>query len=325
MTDVAALLAYGLLLGLLGARLIYILLNIPDLIWTRPLEIVFPFEFTPAFHATDALGFSIHGAAAGILLGTWLYSRKNGRANFFYVASRASIVAMLTGFFLFTGSSLNSNIAGKPAETSAGIIYIRPVIQGLQKLPCCIMRNPDGENPLVSVIAKKDPDNSLVKERSQQGVLLYLFFKPGATEQLVNEFLIGDVKTFLFDMSKVVYEPGTEPLHFTIIVAKDGQHIGRVRTVGIARYPVYLIEAILCFLLFVFLMWYWNKHRGTSADRSLLGYAMIIFWSSHLLINLFMEDGSQLALVLDILFILLGLATIVLAHRKRMSTEKVKS
>ena len=60
------------------------------------------------------------------------------------------------------------------------------------------MRNPNGENPLDTVSVKRG-NAMLHKGVGFQPLLAYLFFKDGATEQLVNEFLIGDVKTYLFE------------------------------------------------------------------------------------------------------------------------------
>ena len=81
-------------------------------------------------------------------------------------------------------------------------------------------------------------------------------------KQLVKEFLIGDVKTFLYDNSQYIYESGEEPLHYTIFQETEDVFTGRVKTTGIARHPVQLYEAACYLLLFITMFVMWNKEKG---------------------------------------------------------------
>lgn len=316
-TDVTILTGYLLILSLLFARLTFVALYKPQIIWVNPAEILFPFSFRGGFHLTDSAGFSIYGAAMGALVAVWLYSRKKkGVHKFLNTFDGISLLSSLTAVFLFSGSFLNAEIVGEPTDSSLGTIFTHPVEEGLKTVPCCIMRNPNGENPLVQVVTRRD--HTVPKSDTlHQGVILYLFFKPGVTEQLVNEFLIGDVKTFLFDMSDYVYEPGTEPLHYSIIVAKDGQYIGRVQTRGITRHPVQVIGALTSLTVFVFLFTMWKEKRSALVAGKLSGYFMIAFWGVHLLIGFITEKHGLPEKTMDIIFFLSGILVLAFSTGKQ--------
>lgn len=319
--DVTILTGYLLILSLLFARLVFVALYEPQIIWTNPAEVLFPFSFRPGFHLTDSAGFSIYGAAMGALVAVWLYSRKKKTDHqFLNTLDRVSLLSALTAVFLFSGSFLNSEIVGKPTDSPVGIVFTHPVEDGLKTVPCCIMRNPNGENPLIQVVARRD--NTVPKSDTlHQGVILYLFFKPGATEQLVNEFLIGDVKTFLFDMADYVHEPGTEPLHYSIIVAKDGQYIGRVQTRGITRHPVQIIGALISLTVFVLLFIAWHKKKRVLTPGKLSGYFMIAFWSVHLVMGFLTEKQGLPEKTMDIILILSGIIVLAFSATKQKAAQ----
>jgi prolipoprotein diacylglyceryltransferase len=236
---------------------------------------------------------------------------------------RISIAAALAGVFILIGSFLSADLTGKPTDSPSGVIFISPVLNGLLKVPCCIMRSPDGKNPLQDVEIKKDPTSPKV-EKHQKSIILYLFFKPGPSEQLVNEFLIGDVKTFLYDMARFVHEPGTEPLHYRIFLEKDNQYTARVTTKGIVRYPVQLFEAICCAALFLFLFSYWKRHNLDTKSGRLFGYFMIFFWSFQLAFGFLKEKQSSVEIGLNILLVLAGIAILIISSRKHSGIADVR-
>ncbi len=287
--DVETLTKYVFLGSVIGARFGYVLFYEPDLIWTKPFEIFLPLSFQPTFHFTGLDKLSAHGAVIGIILVLLIYCRANTPSRkFLPVFDRVSIIIALTAVFISLGSFFNSEPVGKPTESKTGVVLARPVTDGLMKVPCCIMRTPGGPNPLSEVYVKKDtsrPDST----SGHSPVLLYLFFKAGATEKMVNEFLIGDVKTYLHDRSDFVYESGAEPLHFTIFQEKPDVFTARVRTIGIARHPTPLYEAVSYALLFMFTLWYWGKAKAKTPAGSIAGLFAVIAWGFHFLYGFFKE------------------------------------
>lgn len=315
---------YLVALSVIGARLGHVIFYERDLIGSNPIEILLPFEFHPAFHFTGLQGLSSHGAVIGILLALWLYRlRKKSGLGFLELLDSVAIIIPLMIAFVLAGSFFNAEPVGKLTNSPAGTVFIRPVTDGLVKLPCCIMRNPGGKNPLDFVSVKKDKGRHS-DTTGHRPIILYLFFKPGATEQIVNEFLLGDVKTYLFDAAKFVYEPGTEPLHYTIFVEKD-IYTARIMTIGLARHPVQLYESISCLFLFVFLFWYWKKRSMTIAPGRIAGYFFVVLWSLRFAYDYLKEnrvpliDGSTfgMAQALCVPFFIAGVVMTIYAYRKK--------
>jgi phosphatidylglycerol---prolipoprotein diacylglyceryl transferase len=322
LNDIGILISLLIIAALVGSRLAHVFLYEPELILSKPLEIFLPIEFQPKFRFTGTAGLSLHGGLLGIILAVLIYSRK--KKDYLQLLDRICIIAAITGTLLFTGNFLNSEIVGKPTNSPIGTVFLKPVTKGLLNLPCCIMRNPGGKNPLNLVSFLKDDGVAETGVTGHHPVILYLFFSPGATEQLVNEFLIGDVKTFLFDMSHIVHEPGTEPLHYTIFVERDGKYAGRIRTIGIARFPVQLFDAATSFGLVMVLLWHWRKRKATLPPGRLLGLSLIIFFTFHFLFGYMKEvpAGTDLKIgltpdqMMSILFVITGIITVTLSQRR---------
>ena len=321
--DVEVLIVYIVVSSIVCARLGQVIFFQSELIWSKPIEIFLPFTFQPSFHFTGPQGLSIHGALLGMLLAIWLFCRKQNRGqHYLQLLDRIVIVVTLMAAFLLAGIFFNSEPIGKPTSSIMGTVLINPVADGLLKTPCCMMRNPGGKNPLDYISVKKDTGPN-VDSTGRSPILMYLFFKPGATEQIVNEFLLGDVKTYLFDRSEYVYEPGTEPIHYTIFVEKD-IYTARLKTKGIARHPVQLYESISCLVLFTFMFWFWNKYQANTQSGRISGFFFTGFWCLHFVFDslkvnqplFFSGIDVTKGQALSLPFILGGIIVLVLSYRK---------
>ncbi|HEX6889330.1 MAG TPA: prolipoprotein diacylglyceryl transferase [Chryseolinea sp.] len=270
-SDVEKLTIYVLVAAVVGVRLGYVLFYEPSTILTKPLEAFLPFRFQPSFQFAGIQRLSGYGGIIAVMIVIWFYARKgHHNQKYLQVLDRVLVALALTGVFVGIGSFFNAEVPGKPTSSKSGVIFLSPVTEGLLKLPCCIMRNPGGPNPLQNVEVK--PDTALRRETAgHSAILLYLFYKPGATEQLVKEFLIGDVKTFLYDNSQRIYESGEEPLHYTIFQEQEDVFTGRVRTTGIARHPIQLYEAVSYLVLFIAVFVIWNKSKSHTPAGRLTG------------------------------------------------------
>ena len=323
-TEVETLAKYIFISAIIGARFGYVVFYEPQLIWTKPLEIFLPIQLQPSFRFTGMEKLSGYGALLGIAISIGIYCfRKKSKQNYLQVLDRVLIIVALAGFFTGLGNFFNAEIPGKPTDSKSGVVFTRPVTDGVTKIPCCIMRNPGGRNPLDKVSVKKDTALTS-KEAGHSPLLLYLFYEAGATEQLVKEFLIGDVKTFLYDNSQTVVEPGDEPLHYTIFQEKDDLFTARVRTTGIARHPTQLYESALYLAVFVILFFIWKSGSGNIRDGSLTGIffcltAAMTFAVGYLKesqVNF--ENGMALNVtqILSIPLFLLGLVLLAMTFRK---------
>lgn len=99
---------------IIGARLGHCLFYDPEFYLTHPLEILKIWEG----------GLASHGGAIGIIIGTWLYSRKIGK-SIYWTLDRVVVAAGLTGAFIRIGNLMNSEIYGKPTTLPWGFEFVR--------------------------------------------------------------------------------------------------------------------------------------------------------------------------------------------------------
>ena len=327
--DVDLLITYLVIAVFISSRLAHVILYQQEL-WHKPLSIFFPIEFKPTFHITGMTGFSSVGGVVGIFIAIWLYSkRKKDGLYTLQLLDRISILSLWVAALILLGSFLNSKIEGKPTDSASGTVFINPVTKGILQLPCCIMRNPGGKNPLNKVIALNDKKQASEINTGYRSIALYLFFKAGTTQRVVDEFMQGDVKTYLYNMSQLIYEPGTKPLNYTIFNEPNGDVEVRVGTIGIARYPVQLFESLSSFLLFALLFWYWSKQKLNLPAGRIAGFCMIAFWGLRFMYEFLKEDQSNFisglginkSQTLCIPLILIGVVIFIVS--KKWTSQKV--
>jgi phosphatidylglycerol---prolipoprotein diacylglyceryl transferase len=100
---------------IVGARLGHVLFYDPAFYFSNPLEILKIWRG----------GLASHGAGIGLLLATWIYSKKTEGMSFFWVFDRATIVIALSGSLIRIGNLFNSEIVGKPTDRSWGFVFHR--------------------------------------------------------------------------------------------------------------------------------------------------------------------------------------------------------
>ncbi len=320
---------YSLVLigAIIGSRLIYITLIDSDILFHKPGQIFFPFEFNHGLKFVGENQFSMLGALIGVVITLLIYAWGKSK-SLLQLLDKGFFLLIVILFFLRVGNLFQSEYIGKPTDSNTGILFVNKIEEGLRKLPCCAMRNPGGENPLDTVKIRSG------KEMLHTGIgykplIIYSFFKDGATEQLVNEFLIGDVKTFLFDHSDLVYEPGTEPLHYTIFVeGAANNYMTRIQTIGVARHPLQLYEAAAFLILFCVTFWYWQKKYRIMEPGGIAGILMVAIGTIHFCIEFLnvltrpLMKGIPLTIdqYICIPIILFGIAILVLSPK----VKKVK-
>lgn len=103
---------YMLIATVVGARLGHVLFYEPASYLAHPLDILKIWQG----------GLASHGAAIGILVGLYLFSRKT-RQPFLWVIDRIVIVVALSGFFIRTGNLFNSEIYGHVTRLPWGFIF----------------------------------------------------------------------------------------------------------------------------------------------------------------------------------------------------------
>lgn len=108
----------AVLLGtIFGARIGHYVFYDPQLIFTNPIEVFLPIEFTDnGIKFTGYRGLASHGAVFGILIALYLYTRKF-KHHFMWVVDRVVIPTAFAAIFIRLGNFFNHEIIGKPMST----------------------------------------------------------------------------------------------------------------------------------------------------------------------------------------------------------------
>lgn len=106
---------YGTLSTILGARLGHCLFYDPAFYLSHPWEIVTGFR--------DG-GLASHGAAVGLLVGLWLFARRN-KLPYVWGLDRIMIPVGIGGMFVRLGNLFNSEIFGGPTTLPWGFRFLR--------------------------------------------------------------------------------------------------------------------------------------------------------------------------------------------------------
>jgi phosphatidylglycerol---prolipoprotein diacylglyceryl transferase len=122
-TDVEQLSVYVIFGTVIGARLGHCLFYNPVYYLSNPIEILKVWEG----------GLASHGAALGILIALYLYSRKKKDQNYFWLLDRLVIVVALGGSLIRLGNLFNSEIYG--IETQVPWAFIFPNGAGSGMVP----------------------------------------------------------------------------------------------------------------------------------------------------------------------------------------------
>lgn len=105
---------YVIIGTVIGARLGHVLFYEPAYYLSNPLKILSIWEG----------GLASHGAAIGILLAIYFFTKKTGKP-FLWVLDRLVIVVALGGFFIRMGNLMNSEIYGHFTNLPWGFIFVR--------------------------------------------------------------------------------------------------------------------------------------------------------------------------------------------------------
>ena len=105
---------FGVISTVLGSRLGHCLFYDPGYYLTYPVEIL----------DIRQGGMASHGAAVGLLIGLWLFSRKN-KLPYIWSLDRISIVVAISGVAVRLGNLMNSEIYGTVTSLPWGFIFVR--------------------------------------------------------------------------------------------------------------------------------------------------------------------------------------------------------
>lgn len=70
-------------------------------------------------------GLASHGAAIGIILSLYFWSKRVSKKSILWILDRVVIVVALSGLFIRGGNFMNHEIVGKPTQTESGVKFMR--------------------------------------------------------------------------------------------------------------------------------------------------------------------------------------------------------
>ena len=113
--DLEALTIYMIIGTVVGARLGHCLFYEPGFYLSNPIEILKIWNG----------GLASHGAAIGILIALYFYTKSRPRISYLWILDRVVIVVALAGCFIRMGNFFNSEILGKASNLPWAIIFAR--------------------------------------------------------------------------------------------------------------------------------------------------------------------------------------------------------
>jgi prolipoprotein diacylglyceryl transferase len=199
---------------LLGARLGHVFFYDWEYFRNHLSEILLPFRFSPNFEFTGFQGLASHGAAIGIILAMYFFSKKIMKKPLLWVLDRVVIPVASGAVFVRIGNFFNSEIVGHETTSSFGIKFIKDFysprdVVNATKIPnpndayYAIANNPQFANLLEQVPAKHP--TQLYEAISYVFVfaaLYYMYWKTDAREK--QGYLLGMFLIMLWSVRFVV-------------------------------------------------------------------------------------------------------------------------
>ncbi|MDR2223949.1 MAG: prolipoprotein diacylglyceryl transferase [Flavobacteriaceae bacterium] len=125
---------YTVLATLIGARLGHVFFYDWDYYKDHLFEIISPVRFSPKFEIVGFSGLASHGAAIGIILTMYFYSKNIIHKPILWILDRIVLPVTLGGIFVRFGNFFNSEITGHPTTSALGIRFLRDDITPRQAM-----------------------------------------------------------------------------------------------------------------------------------------------------------------------------------------------
>lgn len=283
--DIETLTIFMVVATVIGARLGHVLFYEPARFLSNPVEIFM----------IQKGGLASHGAAFGILFGIWIYvnyyirigfskpyfvwkKRKREGQNYLWVVDRIVIVVALAGCFIRMGNFINSEIIGKPTDSSMAVLFARDIIDRFE---------------YDRVVDKVEVRKALPDDGTNPIKITFLFNNDNFNEAQIRAYLENNVKRIMTDYEYVamhVNEPRESRLDYTLEKVDDQTFFATVNTHGIPRHPAQLYESFTSLLLFVLLLGIWFKLKEKTPNGRLLGLFLIILFGLRFVHELFKEN-----------------------------------
>ncbi|MBN2611031.1 MAG: prolipoprotein diacylglyceryl transferase [Bacteroidales bacterium] len=304
---------YVVVSTIIGARLGHCLFYEFDYYIQHPLEMILPWKGTIGkdFRFTGYQGLASHGAAVGILIGIYLFSRKT-KMSYLWTLDRLAIVVALAAVMIRTGNLMNSEIYGKVTDNQSGFVFVND-------LNSLIARDNN-----VRKISYKKSDSDTITPVNAVSLKLSIEFSNKVKDELaVKKFAEMLLKKYLsrnfYELD--VFHPDPSVMNYQIS-RPERSMVLTSQVFAYPRYPSQIYEAGAYLVIFLLLLWiYYRKGKGIK-DGYYIGLFLILIFLARFFIEFIKEDQeafeSGMALNmgqwLSIPLVILGL---VLVYLKR--------
>jgi prolipoprotein diacylglyceryl transferase len=205
---------WTVLATLLGARLGHVFFYDWEYFRNNLLEIILPFRFSPKFEFIGFQGLASHGAAIGIVLAMYFFSKKIMHKSLLWVLDRVVIPVASGAIFVRIGNFFNSEIVGKETDSAFGIKFIRDYYSANDAINATKIANP---KEAFHAIANNSEFASLLQQVPAKhptqlyesfcyifvfAILYFAYWKTNARNK--PGFLFGLFLVFLFSVRFVV-------------------------------------------------------------------------------------------------------------------------
>ena len=199
---------------LLGARLGHVFFYDWEYFRNHLSEILLPFRFSPNFEFTGFQGLASHGAAIGIILAMYFFSKKIMKRPLLWVLDRVVIPVASGAVCVRIGNFFNSEIVGHETTSSFGIKFIKDFysprdVVNATKIPNpkeaynAIATNPQFANLLEQVPAKHPTQlYEAISYIFVFAALYYMYWKTDVREK--QGYLLGMFLILLWSVRFVV-------------------------------------------------------------------------------------------------------------------------
>ena len=287
--DVDSLTLWMIIATIVGARLGHVIFYEPMRYLKDPVSILKTWEG----------GLASHGAAIGILVAIYMYvnyyvdinpfkwrfiwrKKKRPGQSYLWVVDRIVIVVALTGALIRMGNMMNSEIIGIPTRSNYGVVFARDVVDRLEYIVQIDM-----------VEVKKDKER-VIDKNGYVPIKIIVEFSDGIkTKDIAIQIVKVNIKNILNNNEYItmhIYEPTANQLDYKIERNSNGHIVAIIETRGIARHPAQLYESISTFLLFLFLLYLWNKRKQHIPEGLLFGIFLVVLFTLRFLYEFVKEN-----------------------------------
>jgi prolipoprotein diacylglyceryltransferase len=300
--DVEAITVYTVIATVIGARLGHCLFYEPDFYLSNPLEILKVWKG----------GLASHGAAVGILIGLYLYSRTRANQSYLYVLDRVVILVAIGGGFIRMGNLMNSEIIGKQADVPWAFVFNNNAENKL-------------ENYFQNFIEEADIDRIPNVENTDPNLLqLKMVFKDTINQEYATYFATTEMEEALIRYEALGEHIQVDPNAQPPVLAGDNKTM--VFTIlGVPRHPTQVYESLSYFLIaaFLFLAFY-RPAKGNPVEGKIFSMFLILLFGIRIFHEFLkenqvdFEEGLALNLgqSLSIPLVLAGIILYIYVQRK---------